>query len=70
MRELKPLTEGQKTESAGVENEEIIDLLNRLGGIANSLNALAYTGKKNAKQLLQWQATIHEAIKVIEDEWL
>lgn len=73
---IKPLTEGEIPEQNGIENEEIKDLLNRLGGISNSLNAWCRIGKKDikilfdAKHLLQWQATINEAIKVIEGEWL
>lgn len=73
---IKPLTEGEIPEQNGIENEEIKDLLNRLGGISNSLNAWCRIREKDikilfdAKHLLQWQATIHEAIKVIEGEWL
>lgn len=75
---MKPLTEGEIPEQNGVENEEIKDLLERLGGIANSINAWFGLSKGkgnmtvqiNPKVAVGWQRTIHEAIKVIEGEWL
>lgn len=75
---IKPLTEGEIPEQNGIENEEIKDLLNRLGGMANSINAWHGLSKVkgnitvqiNLKVAVGWQKTIHEAIKVIEGEWL
>ena len=78
MRELKPLTEGQKTESAGVENEEIKTLLNSLRDIEKSLDKWfglskgqgAVTPHMSVASLVSWISTIHKTIKVIKGEWL
>ena len=74
----EPLTEGKVTVLAGVENEEIKNLLNSLRDIEKSLDKWfglskgqgAVTPHISVASLVSWITTIHKTIKVIESEWL